>query len=83
MNAKEYDRQGAPSNPQQYLHRSRQWLGRFNLAAHDCSSMPSFNLDLHIPAARFRELELGRVDELVGRRLRCPSGVSSFLGSRQ
>jgi len=33
--------------------------------------MQTFNLNLHLPAARLGEFELGRAEELVGRRLVC------------
>ena len=33
--------------------------------------MQTFNLDLHVPASWLGELELGRAEELVGRRLGC------------
>ena len=71
MNPEERDCQRGPTNPRPKLPPARQGSGRFQFAAKHGRPVYTFNLDLQLPATWLGEVELGRVEKLVGRSLAC------------
>jgi hypothetical protein len=71
MKTEHCDHQRGQTNPRPNLPPPRRGLGRFQLTADHGSPLRSLNLDFESPATGFRKFELGRLQELVGRRLRC------------